>query len=85
MLELFVFNPWANVINSTKQGIKELQPIVMIHPGYFYVAKIEIGTAPYSALLLVDNGSDETWVQGNGCDKCFPLSVGNFKYKQSRT
>ena len=76
---------FANVINSTKQGIKELQPIVMIHPGYFYVAKIEIGTAPYSALLLVDNGSNETWVQGNGCDKCFPLSVGNFKYKQSRT
>ena len=75
---------FANVINSTKQGIKVLRP--MVHNfGSFYGANIEVGTPPYSELLAVDTGSDETWVQGEGCHICFPLIVGNFKYQESMT
>ncbi|KAK7830432.1 aspartic proteinase nepenthesin-2 [Quercus suber] len=51
----------------------------------FYATKVAIGTPPYDALLLMDTGSDETWVQGEGCTKCFDLISGNFKYKESRT
>lgn len=51
---------FTNAINSTKQGINELQPVMKLYPNNFYVSKIEIGTTPYSAILLVDTDSDET-------------------------
>lgn len=75
---------FADVINSTKQGIKELHPMVR-NFGSFYVANIEFGTPPYAVLLAMDTGSDETWVQGEGYHICFPLIVGNFKYQESMT
>ncbi|XP_023879361.2 aspartic proteinase CDR1 [Quercus suber] len=60
---------FANVINSTKQGIKVLRP--MVHNfGSFYVANIEFGTPPYSELLAVDTGSDETWNMSREQNKC---------------
>ena len=37
------------------------------------------------AQLHVDTGSDETWVQGEGCTACFNLISRNFKYKESET
>ncbi|KAL0011473.1 hypothetical protein SO802_006581 [Lithocarpus litseifolius] len=76
---------FANAINSTKQGIKALEPQVLYHPGNFYVAEMGIGTPPYTAILLVDTGSNTTWIQGEGCNVCFPPKVGNFKYKESWT
>ena len=54
-----------------------------------------IGTTPFSALLLMDTGSDDTWLQVEGCINCFPLRGGggggwvgvgvNFKYHDSTT
>ena len=32
----------------------------------------------------MDTGSNTTWVQGEGCINCFSLTVGNFKYAESR-
>ena len=76
---------FSDALNSTKQGIKELQPSVRNY-GSFYAANVEIGLSPsYDALLLVDTNSDETWVQGEGCTECFDLISGNFKYKESET
>ncbi|KAK9998964.1 hypothetical protein SO802_018567 [Lithocarpus litseifolius] len=78
-------NRFADAINSTKQGIKALQSLVWNYE-YFYATKVAIGAPPYYfALLLVDTGSNETWVQGEGCKECFKLKSGNFKYKESRT
>ena len=62
-----------NFTNATKQGIKALEPKIVYHPRNFYVAQMDIGTTPYSALLVVDTGSETTWVQGEGCTSCFPL------------
>ncbi|KAL0000193.1 hypothetical protein SO802_019795 [Lithocarpus litseifolius] len=75
---------FADAINSTKQGIKELQPSVRKYDK-FYATEVTIGTPSYNVLLLVDTGSDETWVQGDGCRECFDLIYENFKYKNSRT
>ncbi|KAL4612544.1 hypothetical protein ACB092_08G208000 [Castanea dentata] len=69
---------FANAINSTKQGIKVLQPSVERY-SRFNVAEVAIGTPPYNVLLLVDTGSEETWVQGEGCSKCFDLIYDNFE------
>ena len=55
-----------NFTNATKQGIKALEPKIVYHPRNFYVAQMDIGTTPYSALLVVDTGSETTWVQGEG-------------------
>lgn len=73
-----------NFANATKQRIKALEPTIVYHPENFYIALMDIGTTSYSTLLLVDTGSDPTWVRGEGCINCFPLSVGNFKYAESR-
>lgn len=73
-----------NFANATKQRIKALEPTIVYHPENFYIALMDIGTTSYSALLLVDTGSDTTWVKGEGCVNFFPLSVGNFKYAESR-
>ncbi|KAL4612543.1 hypothetical protein ACB092_08G207900 [Castanea dentata] len=75
---------FANAINSTKQGIKVLQPSVQRYD-QFYVAEVAIGTPPYHVLLLVDTGSEKTWVQGEGCSKCFDLIYDNFEYENSQT
>ena len=75
---------FADVTNLTKQSIKELQPF-MVNYGNFYVSKVEIGATPYYAPLLMDTGSDKTWVQGEGCIGCFHLCIGNFKSKVSLT
>ena len=61
---------FVDAINSTKQGIEN--PWVL---GNFYIAQMNIGTPPYSALLLLDTGSDNTWVQAAKCAICFPLKI----------
>nr|XP_023888241.1 aspartic proteinase nepenthesin-1-like [Quercus suber] len=52
-----------NFTNATKQVIKALEPKIVYHPRNFYVAQMDIGTTPYSALLVVDTGFETTWVQ----------------------
>ncbi|XP_075636708.1 aspartic proteinase nepenthesin-2-like [Castanea sativa] len=76
---------FVDAINSTKQGNKALQPKIEYAFGNAYVAQMKIGTPPYSALLLVDTGSDDTWVQGEGCKNCFHVRDGNFNYHMSGT
>ena len=56
-----------NFANATKQGIKAPEPTIVYHTGNFYIALMEIGTTSYAALLLVDTGSNTTWVQGEEC------------------
>ena len=47
-----------NFANATKQGIKAPERTIVYHTGNFYMALMEIGTTSYSALLLVDTGSN---------------------------
>lgn len=36
--------------------------------------------------MLIDTGSNPSWVQCEGCQSCFPLNgTGNFKYTQSQS
>ncbi|PRQ41974.1 putative nepenthesin [Rosa chinensis] len=51
--------------------------------GHYYITRMIIASQLYSPNLLVDTGSDDTWVQGSGCSSCFPVKIGNFKYKNS--
>ncbi|GMY21184.1 aspartic proteinase nepenthesin-1-like [Fagus crenata] len=76
---------FANLINSTKQGIQTLQPKIQYALSNLYAVQMYIGTVPYSAVLLMDSGSDDTWLQAEGCTNCFPLRGGNFQYHDSRT
>ncbi|KAL0005726.1 hypothetical protein SO802_013287 [Lithocarpus litseifolius] len=76
---------FVDAINSTKQRIQALQPKIEYNLGKLYIAQMDIGTPPYSALLLVDTGSDDTWVQGEGCENCFSIRDGNFNYHVSGT
>ncbi|MED6222094.1 hypothetical protein PIB30_061123 [Stylosanthes scabra] len=51
-----------------------------------YVVQMLIGTDPsFSTFLLMDSGSDDTWIQCDGCVNCFPLGGGSFKYRASKT
>lgn len=51
--------------------------------GHYYLTRMIIGSQLYSPYLLLDTGSDDTWVQGDGCSSCFPVKIGNFKCKNS--
>nr|XP_023912641.1 formin-like protein 11 [Quercus suber] len=75
----------VDAINSTKQGIEALQPKIEYSLGNFYIAQMNIGTPPYSALLLLDTGTDNTWVQAAECAICFPLKYEGFDYRKSET
>ncbi|XP_030958456.1 aspartic proteinase nepenthesin-1-like [Quercus lobata] len=76
---------FVDAINSTKQGIEALQPMVEYSLGNFYIAQMNIGTPPYSALLLLETGTDNTWVQAAKCAICFPLKYEGFDYRKSQT
>ena len=76
---------FVDAINSTKQGIEALQPKVEYSLGNFYIAQMNIGTPPYSALLLLDTGTDNTRVQAAKCAICFPLKYEGFDYRKSHT
>ncbi|KAK9734904.1 hypothetical protein RND81_04G170900 [Saponaria officinalis] len=53
----------------------------------YYVTKLVFGSGqqPYAPYVLVDTGSDETWVQCEGCNPCFELRGNNFAYHLSRS
>ena len=50
-----------------------------------YAVEMMIGTPPFKTLLMLDTGSSDTWVQCDGCTKCFPLKGGDFMYHASKT
>ncbi|XP_050883750.1 aspartic proteinase nepenthesin-2 [Lathyrus oleraceus] len=63
-----------------------LQPIVTpISNSFLYAVEMLIGTPPFKTLLVLDTGSSDTWVQCDGCNPCFPIKGGNFKYRESKT
>ncbi|KAK9215320.1 hypothetical protein WN944_007325 [Citrus x changshan-huyou] len=50
-----------------------------------YITKISIGSTQFSPYLVVDTGSDDTWLQCEGCTSCFPIKGGSFRVKESKT
>ncbi|KAK9691776.1 hypothetical protein RND81_09G219200 [Saponaria officinalis] len=56
----------------------------MIKVGYF-VTELNFGSGPgaINANLIIDTGVDQSWVQCEGCNPCFNVTSGNFKYKNS--
>ena len=62
-----------------------LQPKIEYSLGNFYIAQMNIGTPSYSALLLLDIGIDNTWVQAAKCTIYFPLKYECFDCRKSET
>ncbi|KAK9735202.1 hypothetical protein RND81_04G190500 [Saponaria officinalis] len=44
---------------------------------------ISSGNTAYRPYVILDTGSDVTWVQCEGCNPCFDVEGGNFAYKKS--
>ncbi|XP_074287664.1 aspartic proteinase nepenthesin-1-like [Silene latifolia] len=51
----------------------------------YYVTSLNIGEGQgaLSTYLLLDTGSEQTWVQCEGCNPCFQLNGKTFAYKKS--
>ncbi|KAK9706411.1 hypothetical protein RND81_07G122400 [Saponaria officinalis] len=72
---------------------KNLSPNEIKTPMYrvassLFVTRLQFGDREghegfYSPYLLLDTGTDLTWVQCEGCNPCFELSYGNFPYTES--
>ncbi|XP_074313532.1 aspartic proteinase nepenthesin-1-like [Silene latifolia] len=71
-------------VNNYPNGFKS--PLILSKLNYF-VTKLAFGTGEglFSPFVLLDTGSEETWVQCEGCDPCFALKGKNFNYKASST
>ncbi|PON69496.1 Aspartic peptidase [Trema orientale] len=55
-------------------------------PSGFYLTQVSIGSKPFSPYLVMDPGTDLTWVQCQGCTNCFPVrGTGNFKFQESQS
>jgi hypothetical protein len=75
------------VSNTNTITPQTFQPSVK-NCGTLYAVEIRIGTTPrpHAAYLLLDTGSDDTWLQCDGCSECFPIKdERNFKYHESQT
>ncbi|XP_043717712.1 aspartic proteinase CDR1-like [Telopea speciosissima] len=62
------------------------------YTGFYFVAQVGIGSFPsffgqkgMPYLLMIDTGSQITWVQCEDCDPCFPLQQLNFPYRRSQS
>ncbi|XP_043717775.1 aspartic proteinase CDR1-like [Telopea speciosissima] len=75
-------------------GSSEVDDIVATvqYTGIYFVAQVGIGSFPAFSgqkgmpyLLMIDTGSDLTWVQCEGCNPCFPLQQPNFPYNRSQS
>lgn len=80
----------SSPINSTeedelpmKNSANAIHTSVQRNQAGFYLSQILIGSRRCSPYLIVDPGSDDTWVQCEGCINCLPIRYGNFKYQQS--
>ncbi|KAK9735197.1 hypothetical protein RND81_04G190100 [Saponaria officinalis] len=51
----------------------------------FFVTQLAMseGNTAYYPYVILDTGSDVTWVQCDGCNPCFDLPGGNFAYEES--
>ncbi|PON73939.1 Aspartic peptidase [Parasponia andersonii] len=55
-------------------------------PNGFYMTQVSIGSKLYSPYLLIDSGTDMSWVQCEGCTSCFSVTgTGNYKYSESQS
>ncbi|XP_059435667.1 aspartic proteinase nepenthesin-1-like [Corylus avellana] len=75
----------STLMEKTEQGIETLRPWIVMAWTSLYMAQMFIGSEAYTTYLLVDTGSDDTWIQADGCTICFPLLGGNFNYHESKT
>ncbi|GAY54139.1 hypothetical protein CUMW_154370 [Citrus unshiu] len=50
-----------------------------------YITNISIGSTQFPPYLVVDTGSDDTWLQCEGCTSCFPIKGGSFPVMESKT
>ncbi|GMG99652.1 hypothetical protein Nepgr_001492 [Nepenthes gracilis] len=62
-----------------------VKPQVHVFFSNVAVVQVAVGIPPYHTYLILDSGSDLTWVQCVGCHNCFPIKNGPFNYKQSST
>jgi hypothetical protein len=51
---------------------------------YQYYAKIELGTPPQKAEVILDTGSHHFWVPSKNCTNC-PLTFNKFDHRKSET
>ncbi|KDO43804.1 hypothetical protein CISIN_1g040132mg, partial [Citrus sinensis] len=73
---------------GSKQEPETLKPPVYPSPfanTNIYITKISIGSTQFSPYLVVDTGSDDRWLQCEGCTSCFPIKGGSFPVKESKT
>ncbi|PON69498.1 Aspartic peptidase [Trema orientale] len=81
----------SSLVNSTNSTAKPnaviLRPSVRHRaPSGFYMVQVSIGSKLFSPYLVLDPGTDLTWVQCEGCTNCFPVrGSGNFKYQESQS
>ncbi|GAY34516.1 hypothetical protein CUMW_276860 [Citrus unshiu] len=67
---------------GSKQEPETLKPPVYPSPfanTNIYITKISIGSTQFSPYLVVDTGSDDTWLQ---CEGCTSLCSYDWKYKE---
>jgi hypothetical protein len=74
--------------NITISTLSNFQPMLQSYGTSFFLVEMMIGSPiPYQPLLLLDTGSDLTWIQCDNCIQpyCFPIQYGNFKSRESQT
>ncbi|KAE8720633.1 Detected protein of unknown function [Hibiscus syriacus] len=79
----------------SRDRIKHLQPVVdqkviqsvvvPVEGGGEYMMKLSFGTPPVEYLVLVDTGSDLSWIQCVPCTKCYSQNSSLFDPKASST
>ena len=70
---------------GSKQEPETLKPPVYPSPfanTNIYITKISIGSTQFSPYSVVDTGSDDRWLQCEGCTSCFPIKGGSFPVKE---
>ena len=64
--------------NFVRPKLRKLQSTLL-------AIKVHIGTQPYKTCMMVDTGSDFTWVQCQKCTQCFEIVGGPFDDEASHT
>ncbi|KAF9591570.1 hypothetical protein IFM89_004624 [Coptis chinensis] len=72
--------------SATTSKVDNIRPVVgKLIAGTYYIVQAKIGTPRVPFYLLLDTGSDSTWIQSSDCRPCFKVKGGSFNYKKSRT
>ncbi|XP_074265464.1 putative aspartic protease At2g35615 [Silene latifolia] len=71
--------------HKNKFALNDIKSPLLRAKGNLFVTQLSFGEVddPYSPYLLLDIGSEMTWVQCEGCDPCFQINGKNFDYKKS--